>query len=387
MFRGLFAAQILSVMCVFALGTTQGLAQKAPAEPASDEQEPAPDQPEAAPEEEVPAGPEEEVIPEEEVPEETPEAMPDLQGMAEARAAIDAAQYALALSSLDSALREGQAQPGQLEEVYRLQGETQVAMGNADAAKEAFTSLLFLNADATLGEFASPKIVAALEEARSELAGAVLKATHSVAPNSRRLEVALGSDPMGMAKKVRLSYPRDDGSVAKLSIPLDEGKAIFDLPAQAKSSVTLAILDRHGNVLALWLVDDLPAPIAVLGLEGEGGSSAGNQQIWTRWWVWAGASGAVMTAGVILGVAANGAQDDLDEVVANPGEHSFGEAQSLEDKARSRALWANISFVAAAALGVTSGVMYWRGRNAEASMELAPAADGSGASIIMRGSF
>lgn len=313
-------------------------------------------------------------------------------GLIAARVAINDAQYEVALTSLQSALGEGISQPQTVEEIYRLQGETLVAIGKASEAKASFKALLSLNASASLGEFASPKIALVLEEARTELAGGQLEAGHSVAEGTRRVEIAVTSDPVEMSAKVRLSYPRDDQSVAKLEIPLEGGKAIFDVPAQAGSSLVLAVLDHFGNVILLWDVDDMPpAAVAIteVVINGDQNTTSPPREtpLWAKWWVWAGATGAMATVGTVFGIASRSAQSDLDEVTANPGDHFTSDARRLEDKAKSRATVANVSFVLAAALGVTSGVMYWRGRNAEASLQVVPATEGAGASLIMGGRF
>ncbi len=376
-------AQVAAVVCVLGLGASQGHAQEEakPAEPT------APGPASETPPEELPTGADSSAEAEAE-PEEgaEPEAAPqqDLQGLVAARAAIEEAQFATALESLEAAVKEGRAEPHQLEEIYRLQGETLAAIGKSDIAKESFKLLLLLNPDASLGEFASPKIVAVLEEARSDLQGGTLAARHTIVPNSRRLEVIVDSDPLQMSSKVRLSYSREDGTVANLSIPVDAGKAIFDLPAQAQEGVQLALLDRYGNAIVRWTVADLPP--SIMAAAPNDGTSQGSA-LWARWWVWAGAGGAFAVLGTTFGVASSSAQSDLDEVTKNPGEHFLSEAKSLEDKAKSRATIANISFVMAGALGVTAGVMYWRGRNAEAALQVVPTDNGEGASIVMSGSF
>jgi hypothetical protein len=318
----------------------------------------------------------------------SPPALAEPKGLVDARAAMNEAQFAAALAALDEALGEGQLQATQLQEVYRLQGETFVAIGKAPEAKRAFASLLALEPQATLGEFASPKIVAVLEEARAELAGGRLAARHQVVLGSRRLEVVMDSDPLNMAAKLRLSYPREDASMASLSIPFEAGKAMFDVPAQAGSTVALALLDRHGNVLQAWEVDELTAaPVVKRPIVGKIDMRSEPTPLWAKWWVWAGATGAVATVATVFGITSRSAQSDLDEVTANPGEHFYREAKALEDKAQFRANVANISFVVAGALGVTTGVMYWRGRNADSSLQVVPAGEGAGASVLLGGRF
>jgi hypothetical protein len=365
MFPWVRATQIAVATCVFSASVGDLRAQ---------EGEPPEPPPEAEPAE---------LDIEEEVTETTPA------GLVEARAAIGEAQFAAALQGLDKALRSGQAQPQHLQEIYRLQGETLVAVGKSSEAKDAFKILLVLNSAATLGEFASPKIVSVLDEARSELEGGALQGRHQFDSKARRLDVVVESDPLAMTAKVRLSYPREDGSAARLSIPLEEGKAIFDVPGKVSAGVELALLDRNGNVIQTWQVEELPKAAAAIPKEPlvVSTTSSVDQPLWAKWWVYAGAGAAFATVGTVFGITASSAQSDLDDVIDNPGEHFFSDAKRLEDKAQSRATLANVSFVMAGAFGVASGVMYWRGRDSESSLQVAPATDGTSASLLLGGRF
>ena len=305
----------------------------------------------------------------------------------EARDAIGAAQYSQALSALERAVAEGVAQPEHLAEMYRLRGETLVAIGQVPEAREAFTLLLVLEPEASLGEFVSPKILAVLDEAREQLAGAKLTAHHQFATETRQLDVLVDSDPAQMAMKVRLTYPRADKSSARLTIALESGTAVFDVPSQASEGVVLALLDRWGNVILDWSVEAMPVakpariePVAAI-------AGAGPTPLWARWWVWAGASAGFAVAGSVFAITVKSAQDDLDQVIGNPNEHFFREAKSLEDKARSRALMANLSMGLAAATGITAGVLYWRGRRLESSLQVQPAQRGTGATLLLEGRF
>lgn len=345
--------------------------------------------PDSAPETDPEAGPAPEPDPS---AEETADVHAVPAGLLEARAAISEARFDPALLALESALREGKAQPEHLQEIYRLQGETLVAVGKAQEAKEAFKILLVLNPAASLGEFVSPKIVSVLDQARGEIAGGTLQSRHQLDPKSRLLEVFVDSDPLAMTAKVRLVYPRKDGSAARLSIPLEAGKAVFDVPGQASTGIELALLDRHGNVILAWQVEELPM-VAITVVPTEKGYSSvvspgtGKQAIWARWWVWAGAGAVFATVGTVFGIASSSAQSDLDAVIDNPVDHFFSDAKQLEDKAKSRATWANVSFAMAGAFGIASGVMYWRARNQESSLQVVPATAGTGASLVIGGHF
>ena len=299
----------------------------------------------------------------------------------EAREAMEAAEFARVLTSTTNAIASGALTSLQLQECYRIEGEALVAMGKASEARTAFSKLLLINPKAVLGEFVSPKISEELEAARTALAGAALQANANARPGGG-VAIEVTADPQAMSREVELAYAGSGGAVAKVRSKLSDGSAVFDVPPGAAASVHLRLLDLHGNTLAKYSVTrTVPVAVAVEAPTSKNNSVQPRQALWSRWWVWAAGGATLAVVGGGFGLASQGSQDDLDEVLRNPNEHYFGEARELEDRARSRARWANVSFAAAGGLAAASAYFYWRGRRDESPV-LVPSIDDSGASSL-----
>jgi tetratricopeptide (TPR) repeat protein len=86
-----------------------------------------------------------------------------------------------------------------------------------------------------------------------------------------------------------------------------------------------------------------------------------SRSVWRRPVVWSGlATGVALTAGIVFGLQARALEQDLDAINADSGNHTFVDAMDLEQRARDRALMANIGFVAAAACGAVTAVLLVR---------------------------
>jgi hypothetical protein len=91
--------------------------------------------------------------------------------------------------------------------------------------------------------------------------------------------------------------------------------------------------------------------------------------------LWGGLAVAFAGAGAGFGLSSSAAQDELEELKERSSEVEFSEAQALEDKARQRALIANVSFAAAGAAAVATVVFLLTGggEDDEAGARLTPA--------------
>ncbi|MCP4446382.1 MAG: hypothetical protein GY811_13715 [Myxococcales bacterium] len=309
--------------------------------------------------------------------------------LTEVRAAAEGAQFPKALTAIDAAIASGGLAPTELYECYRLQGEALVALGKAAAAREAFTKLLILNPEAELGEFVSPKISGELTTARQNLDGLSLRAEATVDAKAARVSLQLVADPQSMAKHAELAYAGSEGQIARVRSELASGKAVFDLPG-ASNTVEVSLLDSHGNRLATYSVSYQPPPSAVVGEVAAPRTQAEPPPLWSRWWVWAAGGATMAVVGVRFGVASQNAQSDLDLVLETPQDHFFSEAEALEDTARQRARWANVSFAGACGLAAASAYFYWRESSGKSERQpvLVPTTDGAGTSSIqLRGTF
>lgn len=309
--------------------------------------------------------------------------------LASAKAAIVSAKFDVALKRLNKTLLRGGNGAGLMAEVYQLIGETSVAVGQTEAAMAAFRALLVLHPEATLDEMVSPKIVEVFEAARTDLNGATLVLRHQINPDSRQLVLTVETDPLSMIAEVQVRYHRGDGSSAQLSLPVAEGRAELDVPGQATGALEILVFDRSGNTLRVLEISGLKsvAPKPSIQIVSKHQEDPGmSTPVWRKWWVWAGGAGVFVVTGTAFGIASQGASSDLDERITDPGNTSFGQAQALEDKARSRALLANLSFAAAAGLGVASAVFYWQERRLE-RVQLSATTDGNVTSVVLGGRF
>jgi hypothetical protein len=311
-----------------------------------------------------------------------PNVTPEPPALLEAREAMEAAEFARVLASTTNAIASGALTSLQLQECYRIEGEALVAMGKASEARSAFSKLLLINPKAVLGEFVSPKITEELEAARSALAGAVLQAKAEARPNGG-VAVKVTADPQEMSREVELAYTGSRGAVANVRSKLSNGSAAFDVPRGAAASVELRLLDLHGNTLAKYSVTrTVPVAVAVEAATKKNSVEVQpSHALGSRGWIGAAGGAPLAVVGGGFGLASQGSQDDLDEVLRNPNEHYFGEAREFEDRARSRARWANVSFAAAGSLVAASAYFYWRGRRDESPV-IVPAIDDSGASTL-----
>ncbi|HLU68021.1 MAG TPA: hypothetical protein VKZ63_17175, partial [Kofleriaceae bacterium] len=118
-----------------------------------------------------------------------------------------------------------------------------------------------------------------------------------------------------------------------------------------------------------------------------GPEPGGGRPLYAHWAVWAGGAAVLAGVGTWAGLRARSSVDQLDEIRANSEMYEFSEAQAVADRAERRALIANISFGAAAACAIVSGVLFFRGgdeRPAERAALvplLAPDAAGVAASV------
>ena len=84
-----------------------------------------------------------------------------------AKAAVDRSDYLAAKTALQQALDAGGYTPDQLAEIYRLSGIVSGALGDAQAATQAFERCLALAPKATLPPGTSPKIMKPFEAAQA----------------------------------------------------------------------------------------------------------------------------------------------------------------------------------------------------------------------------
>jgi hypothetical protein len=261
-----------------------------------------------------------------------------------ARLALERLDYPTAKRALEQALESGENGPEELREVCRLLGVVDAAFGDNAGAFEAFRRWLVLEPTATLDEGMAPKVRAPLARARSwvDSQGWLALRLGDPTGDPRNIVVAIESDPLGMVAGARAEYRRRDGMVRSVSVK-GNASLVLLLPGDARGRIRVSPIDRRGNRLAdLWL--DAP----------DGG---GSRPPYLRWPLWGGTAVAFAAVGAYFGARTAAARDELDAIIADSSNHTFEEARRLERRGNRYALYANLSYGAAAASAVAAAAL------------------------------
>jgi hypothetical protein len=251
--------------------------------------------------------------------------------IAQANESIRELRYEEALQLVDRAWQSGGATPEQLRELFAIAGQAAGSIGDDDAARLWFSRWLCLEPQAQLAAGTSPKLTALFAQARDALGGRALTAT--AVRNEHALAVHVKSDPLSLAAAVRAGRHRFE---------LDSGFVSF---SQGMSE-TPALLDRHGNVLAVLAVDSFIATHT-------------RQPFVARASTWAGVStGLLLISGGAIWVAL-AARSSLRDLNGDSPNHQFSEARDLERRF-DRAQWAARITLGASAAAAIASVVLWR---------------------------
>lgn len=289
-----------------------------------------------------------------------------------ARKQIDELQYDLARQSLNAALQGGQASVDELVELHRLTGEVAATLGDAVAAQAAFERALSIRPSTTLPEGVSPKIAEPFEAARRKLGDHRLTATATLDVKGGKLHVVIRDDPSALVGGARGYLIAADGSEQKIAAK-GTGKLELDAPTTPGMHARVELIDAAGNLLAEIDADSSGGtPTGQSGFiaasEDDGG---GARPIYTKWWLWASVGGVAAATGLAFGLAAKNVEDDLASLNAQvrdaPYSADYAEAKALEDKAKSRALGANILFGVAGACAIAAVVLAFTGDGGEST--------------------
>ncbi len=316
-----------------------------------------------------------------------------------AKAAVEASDYMAARTALEAALATGANGPEQLAEIYRLSGVVAGALGDAKKSTEAFQRCLALAPKTTLPAGTSPKIVkpftAAQKTANDPLK---IKADTSSTPPSVTIIVA--SDPLSMIARVRVLVVVDKKPEQKIEKPASERTTIA-LPAGKRLDLRIAALDDKGNRLAELGTTDVPLVIV-----GPGGDKEPDVVVTApkgeplkppppppsprpfvlRWYTWAGASVVFLGAGAYFGYAALQAKNELDDLNATSPNHTFDQAQAVEQRARNRVLFTNIALATGGVFALGAGILYLATpKSTERRVAVTPVP--GGAAVVMGGHF
>lgn len=263
---------------------------------------------------------------------------------AEIRSHVHALRYAEARAAAEAALAIGAADPATLAELVRTLGEVTAALGDDAAAERWFVAWLTIDPQATLPPGTSPKLTDRLAAARGRGAGLAPARREIVEGDAPRLEVMLAGDPGGLvaAAAVRVGGERE------LSAPVTAAAIDVPLPADT-TRVEVSLRDRAGNEVAAFVVERAVSSVAPV--------SGRRRSLLRRPWPYAIGAGVLAATGGVLVWRRQVARDDLDAILADSGNHTFGDAEAARDRAETYGWLSVAGFAAAGALAVTAIVL------------------------------
>lgn len=281
----------------------------------------------------------------------------------DARVALDALQYSDAVKLVERAWARGEAGPQELQELFVIAGRAAASLGDKAAARTWFSRLLALDPDAKLPQGTSPKLVALLFEARTQLGGAKLAARAE--QRGREIVVTVEADPVEIAASVRIGEARAD---------LTDGVASLRTRSTGSQEAPVELLDAHGNVLAILELRKIAASVAP-----PKAPATSERSLLQKWPVWA-----IATAG-LAAVGGGGlwfaldARDDINRFNADPSQHQGSEVAGYYRRFDNSIWVSRIALGGAAVTAVIGTVFYVRARG-ESRISVTPTGDGARAS-------
>ncbi len=286
-----------------------------------------------------------------------------------ARAAVESSDYLTARTSLTTALDAGTNSPEEMIEIYRLGGIVAGALGQTQAANDAFSRCLALTQKVTLPAGTSPKITRPFAAAQDYYrTHEPLKLKTETVANPPSITVVVASDPFAMIARARVTVVVDGGAERTLE-GTGTDRITIALPAGSRLDLRVAALDAKGNRLVE--LGSQEVPIVIVGAGGAVAtpvtSPAGPPKppppghvrpLYLQWWLWGGATVVFGGAATFVGLAAVSAKNELVRLGAQSRSHTFTEAKELEATTRTRVLLTNIGLGMTAACGVTAALLY-----------------------------
>lgn len=273
-------------------------------------------------------------------------------------------RFDAAKGTATAALKKGTRGPNDVVDLYMLLGEVSASMGNDKDAENYFHSALSINLSATLEAGASPKLSEPFEAARRRLTGAEPITLDYESFDEGRVVVSVVSDPAKLVGGAALLYTENGEDQTKKGRGAD--KVNMKVPDGA-TDLKIVALDRYGNQLNEPIELEVESESGGTSNLGAGKTSKPGRPLFNRWQLYAGLSVVAAATGGYFAIKSKGFVDDA-EALEDGSE--FSKAKQLEDFAKEKALYANISFVAAALL---AGTTYWVYATKSGSTEKPPA--------------
>lgn len=300
-------------------------------------------------------------------------------------------EYKAAAEAFDKALERGANDPATTAAIYLRLGEIAASTGDTKESIGHFKRALSLDISLALPKGTSPKVGKPFADARRSIDDAI-SGTVAIDADAVAATLEIANDTLDMVAAASVTYVTGDRKTTA-EIKVDGASTPIPLPARV-TSLEIALIDRYENRLIEL------APVAVgAGPKDDATSGAAtgdgvdiietrpepSRPFITRWYLWGGLAVAAAAAGTGFGLSARSALDELDELKMSSSMVEGSEALAVEDKARSRALFANISFAAAGAFAIAATVFLFTGGDdpAETSgVSLAPSIGSDGVGVV-----
>ncbi|HKE18526.1 MAG TPA: hypothetical protein VKB80_26795 [Kofleriaceae bacterium] len=242
---------------------------------------------------------------------------PAAQSLSRGAAALAAFRVDEALGLLTRALTQAPHPHGEHAAIYEQLGIAYAYLGREPEALAAFDMLLRLDPGHLLSYNLSPKVTLTFERARVQAARRPPPELQVQWPNGLRvaqplpIDVEVVADPRRMLDRAtiyvkRRGEPRFSAVDLALSPPGQRRRVTLPPVGEARPEVVqvyVAALDRSGNEVLRWGDESRPREIALRYDPAP--------PWWRRWWVWAGAGGAVAAGTAIVFLATRPLPDNL----------------------------------------------------------------------------
>ena len=313
----------------------------------------------------------------------------DEASLVEARRAVDTSDYMAARTALAAALNKGDANPGELAEIFRLSGIVEAALDDVAASSAAFAKWLSLEPRSVLPAGTSPKIMRPFKTASDQAKKArplEVKAETSADPPTVSLVIV--NDPQKLVVRARVIV-RVDGKPEQTFTGLDQ----IALPHGKRLDLRIQALDQHGNRIVELGTAEVPIVITGTGaIErpkpiAERRSSEPDQPRprYLQWKLWGAAAGVTALGTGIVGLLLRSDLQELGHLNANSLDHQWNDAQQVESSARHKVLLVDIGLGLTGAFAVGAAVLYFTRPHLETIVAPMPTAGGGG--IVLGGHF
>lgn len=256
-----------------------------------------------------------------------------------------------------SVLSKGKSDPQEVGRLYMVLGRVAASLGEDSEAVAMFHNALSIDATLRLPDGVSPKLSEPFATAQARLEGATPIAIEVQQLDAGLLVVRVDSDPANLVGGAQVVYKIKGKSKTQRGT----GRSTIEIVVpESASAIEVTALDMQGNRLTAKqnLLSKKSAPSVEVSSTVTKEPSTPGPALYERWEIYGGAAGIALLGGLYLGKTADDAASEVSKLEDGT---EFSVAKALEEKATSRALYANITFAGAGLLGAAAVWMYTRG--------------------------